>query len=77
MAPQKAGRGWFKRAGWLYVPKSLAGALVLLLAAAFCVDVTMVIAPHAESLSDLAYAVIPYFICAFLMVDWIAGRTSK
>jgi hypothetical protein len=32
---------------------------------------------HSHSVSDTLYGVFPSFVCTFLMLDWIAGRTSS
>ena len=70
-------RPWFAKAGWFYVPVSLPGALVLVAGLGLAASAELVIAPHTESFLDLAYAVFPYFVCAFYIVDWIAARTSN
>jgi hypothetical protein len=67
---------WFKRVGWLYLPVSAPGALITLAALAFCVQVFLAIDRHSHSASDTLYGVFPFFACAFLLFDWIAGRTS-
>ena len=68
---------WFKRCGWFHVPVSVAGVIVTVLAAAFCIQVFMAVDRHSHSVSDTLYGVFPFFVCAFLMLDWIAGRTSN
>ena len=66
---------WFKRVGWLHLPVSIPGAIITLLALAFCAQVFLAIDRHSHSVSDTFYGVFPYFACAFLLFDWIAGRT--
>ena len=68
---------WFKRFGWFYVPVSSPGALVVLLAVLFCLTVFRAIDRHSHSASDTLYGVFPFFACTFLLLDWIAARTSK
>lgn len=68
---------WFKRLGWLYIPVSVPGAIVWVLAALFCLTVFRAVDGHSHSASDTLYGVFPYFVSAFLLVDWIAGRTSN
>jgi hypothetical protein len=68
---------WFKRFGWFYVPVSVPGAVVTLLALAFCVNVFLAVDRHSHSASDTLYGVFPYFACCFFFVDWIAGRTNN
>lgn len=68
---------WFKRLGWFYVPVSVPGGLVWLLAALFCLTVFRAADRHSHSVSDTLYGVFPFFVCTFLLVDWIAGRTAE
>jgi len=67
---------WFKRIGWFYVPASLPGAVVTLAVIAFCAQVFLAIDRRSHSASDTLYGVFPYFACCFLLLDWIARRTS-
>ena len=67
---------WFKRLGWFYVPVSLPGVIITLAALAFCAQVFLAVDRKSHSVSDTFYGVFPFFICAFLLFDWIAGRTS-
>ena len=68
---------WFKRLGWFYLPVSLPGTIITLAALAFCVQVFVAVYRHAHSASDTLYGVFPFFASAFLLFDWIAGRTSR
>ena len=68
---------WFKRFGWFYIPVSVPGVIVCVLAAAFCLTVFTAVDRHSHSVSDTLYGVFPYFACAFLLVDWLAGRTTN
>lgn len=68
---------WFKRWGWFYVPVSWPGAVIALAALAFCVQVFVTADRNSRSVSDTLYGVFPYFACAFLLFDWIAGRNCK
>ena len=68
---------WFKRVGWFYVPTSIAGAFVWLLGTLFCLTVFRAIDRHSHSVSDTFYGICPFFVCTFLLTDWIAGRTSR
>ena len=67
---------WFKRIGWLYLPASVPGAVVCLCAALFCLTVFMAVDRHSHSASDTLYGAFPFFVCTFLLVDWVGGRTS-
>jgi hypothetical protein len=67
---------WFSRRGWLYVPVSVAGVVLWILAALFCVTVFLAVDRHSHSVSDTLYGVFPFFVCTFLLLDWIGSRTS-
>ena len=67
---------WFKRVGWFYLPVSVAGGIICLLAAIFCLTVFQAVDRHSHSVSDTLYGVFPFVACAFLLFDWIAARTS-
>ena len=67
---------WFVRCGWFYLPASMPAAVLYALALAFCVTVFVAVDRHSHSASDTLYGVFPFFACTFLLVDWIARRTS-
>jgi hypothetical protein len=67
---------WFKRAGWIYVPISVPGAIITLAAVSFCVQVFLAVDHKSHSVSDTLYGVFPFFASVFLLFDWLAGRTS-
>ena len=67
---------WFKRYGWFHLPVSWQGAAMLLMALAFCAQVFWAIDRRSHSVTDTLYGVFPFFVCAFLLLDWIATRTS-
>jgi hypothetical protein len=68
---------WFKRFGWFYSPVSVPGAVTCLLAILFCVTVFRAVDRHSHSVSDTLCGVFPFFVCTFLLLDWIGGRTSE
>jgi hypothetical protein len=68
---------WFKQLGWFYLPVSLPGVVITLAALAFCAQVFLAIDRRSHSVSDTLYGVFPFFAGVFLLVDWIAGRTSN
>ena len=68
---------WFKKPGWIYIPTSVIGVVISLLAIAFCVTVFIAIDRNSHSVSDTFYGVFPYFVSAFTILFWIAGNTSK
>lgn len=67
---------WFKRLGWFYIPISVPGAVVCLFATVFCLTVFAAVNRHSHSASDTLYGVFPFFVCTFLLLDWIGGRAS-
>jgi hypothetical protein len=67
---------WFKRFGWFHVPVSIPGGVVFLLAALFCLTVFRAIDRHSHSVSDTLDGMFPFFVCTFLLLDWIGSRTS-
>jgi hypothetical protein len=68
---------WFKRFGWFQIPISVPGALVSFAAAAFCINVFIAVDRRSHSVSDTLYGVFPFFVCTFLLLDWVAQRTSR
>jgi hypothetical protein len=68
--------GWFRRCGWVYLPVSAAGVVLYILAVIFCVTVFLAVDRHSHSVSDTFYGVFPFFSCTFLLLDWLAGRTT-
>jgi hypothetical protein len=67
---------WFRRWGWVYRPVSVTGWLAVLGTALFCVQVLLVIDRHSHSVSDTFYGVFPYLACCFLLLNWLASRSS-
>jgi hypothetical protein len=67
---------WFKRVSWFYVPVSVPGAILCLVAALFCLTIFQAVDRHSHSASDTLYGVFPFFVCTFLLLDWVGARTS-
>jgi hypothetical protein len=67
---------WFARKGWFYVPVSAAGMVLWILAALFCATVFIAVDRHSHSASDTLYGVFPFFVCTFLLLDWIGSRAT-
>lgn len=67
---------WFKRFGWFYLPVSVFGVVLFILAALFCATVFVAVDRQSHSATDTLYRVFPFFVCTFLMLDWIGSRTS-
>jgi hypothetical protein len=69
-------RAWFRPWGWLHLPISWQGWVVVALAAAFCVQVFLAIDGRSHSVSDTLYGVFPYIVPSLLLLDWLASKTS-
>ena len=68
---------WFRAWGWVYRPVSTAGWLFVTLGLVFCVQVFLAVDRHSHSVSDTLFGVFPYFICCFLLLNWLASKTSS
>ena len=67
----------FVRVGWFYVPSSIAGGLLCLAAAGFCATVFVAVDRRSHSVSDTLYGIYPFFVATFLLLDWVARRSSE
>jgi hypothetical protein len=67
---------WFKRWGWFYRPVSWQGIVIVMGALMFCAQVFWAVDRKSHSVSDTLYGVFPFIVPCFLMVAWIASRTS-
>jgi len=68
---------WFKKAGWFYIPSSIAGAIITLLIIIFCITVFFAIDRNSHSVSDTLYGIFPFIVSAFTILFWIAHNTSE
>jgi len=69
-------RPWFRPLGWIYRPASVEGVLLVLLTAAFCVQVFAAVDRHSHSVSDTLYGVFPFVVPAVMVLNWIASKTA-
>jgi hypothetical protein len=67
---------WFNHRGWFYIPTSVMGVVLWVLAALFCATVFLAVDRHSHSVSDTLYGIFPFFVCTFLLMDWVGSRTS-
>jgi hypothetical protein len=70
-------RRWFKPWGWIYLPVSVEAALLVVLAAVFCVQVFLAVDRHSHSASDTLYGIFPYVVPCLIILYWIASKTSE
>jgi len=69
-------RRWFKRWGWIYRPVSWQGILLVLLVFLFCLRVFIAVDGHSHSVSDTLYGIFPYFAPVWIILFWVACKTS-
>ncbi len=67
---------WFRRWGWFYLPVSVPGMVCVLLAFAFAVNVFIAVDRRSHSVSDTLYGIFPFWAPTFLLLVWVASRTS-
>jgi hypothetical protein len=67
---------WFKKAGWVYLPVSVMGVLVTLLAIAFMVPVVLAADRSAHSVTDELYEIFLFGTCTAFWWKWVAEKTS-
>ncbi len=69
-------RRWFVPWGWVYRPVSAPGAILVLLAVVFCVQVFLAVDRHSHSASDTLYGIFPYVVPCLMLVNWVAYKTA-
>ena len=69
-------RRWFASWGWVHRPVSWQGYGLVLLAAAFCVNVFLAVDRHSHSVSDTLYGIFPFVVPALMVLNWVASKTS-
>ena len=68
---------WFREWGWLYYPITWQGIILVVLIAAFCIQVFLAVDRHSHSVSDTLYGIFPYVVPSLLVLNWIASKTSE
>jgi hypothetical protein len=66
----------FKPWGWIHRPASWQGVALTLSAGAFSLQVFLAVDRHSHSVSDTLYGIFPYIVPCFMLLDWIASKTS-
>ena len=69
-------RRWFSPWGWIYRPVSVPGAVLVMLAGIFCVQVFVAIDRHSHSVSDTLYGIFPFVVPSLIVLNWVASKTS-
>jgi hypothetical protein len=67
----------FTRVGWFCVPSAFQGWIICAMAIAFCMTVFVAVDRHSHSASDTLYGIFPYFVCTFLLLDWVGRRSTE
>jgi predicted neutral ceramidase superfamily lipid hydrolase len=67
----------FKKTGWIYLPVSIAGWIVLLAYAVISIVTLLAIDNRYNSLTNSAIRFFPYFISYSVIYFWIAGNTCN
>jgi hypothetical protein len=67
----------FRKSKVIAVPVSPVAYLIDALAVIFLVTVFVAIDRHSHSASDTLYNFFPYLASTFLLIEWLAGKTSE
>ena len=70
-------KSWFREWGWLYYPITWQGIVLVVLIAAFCIQVFLAVDRHSHSVSDTLYGIFPYVVPSLLVLNWIASKASE
>jgi hypothetical protein len=68
--------GWFRRRGWIYLPKRPAGWLVTVLVIALVAWIFRIVDRHSHSVSDTLIRVVPWVLLLLGSLGLIAAKTS-
>jgi hypothetical protein len=69
-------RPWFSPLGWVYRPVSWQGYLAVSAALLFCAQVFLAVDRRSHSVSDTFYGIFPFVAPTFLLLVWLASKTS-
>jgi hypothetical protein len=67
---------WFRSWGWIYLPASWQGVIVTFLGIAFSAQVFAFVDTHSHSVSDTLYGIFPYIVPCWILVYWVASKSS-
>lgn len=67
---------WFKKLRGSYIPSSWQGWLTYIPYVTFLVITFMAVNRQEHSASDVFFGIFPYWICAAIVMQWLAGRKS-
>jgi len=67
---------WFNKTKFIHLPSSPVGFVIYVLAILFLITVFVAVDRNSHSVSDTLYGIFPYFVSTFLLVEWLADKTS-
>ncbi len=67
---------WYRKTRFIHIPVSAPAYLINILALIFLTTVFLAANQNTHSVSDFFYAIFPYFVSTFLLVEWLAGKLS-
>jgi hypothetical protein len=70
-------RVWFKKVRWSYLPVSWQGIVLYILFIIFLTTILQAAIRNQHSVSDVFYAIFPFWVSAAVVMHWIAGNTTK
>jgi ATP/ADP translocase len=70
-------RPWFRTWGWIYRPVAWPGVVPIALAFFFSIQVFLAVDRASHSVSDTLYGIFPYVVPCWILVYWVASKTSS
>ena len=68
---------WFEPWKWIYLPMGWQGWFALLVALLFFIQAVVVTAAGTKSGVEVLFNAVPYFVCTFGALLWVASKTSS
>jgi hypothetical protein len=67
---------WFRPFGIGFVPVSIIGWALTLVAFGFCAHIFLFVDGRSHSVSDALYGIFPFWVPALLALGWVADRSG-
>jgi hypothetical protein len=68
---------WFRKTRFVHIPASLPAYLIYIVAVGFLLSVFMAVDRNSHSASDTLYGVFPFVASVFLLIEWVAEKTTR
>jgi hypothetical protein len=68
---------WFRKTRFVHIPAGLPAYLIYIVAVVFLLSVFMAVDRNSHSASDTLYGVFPFVACVFLLIEWVAEKTTR